>query len=1031
MKFISRFYKKIPPIDEIRPLQAKIAAICIVSLFMLLTALGIFHVTGVKTEYTLRQFFPTYHPLLKQDQMVKDRFALGDGSPYLLVANIESQSDDWSNKAHLDAVKALTEKIKSMPQIKSVSDISTLQGAVQTEGELGIGSVVDYLTPRLFKRELNKNHIISPLFVSRDAHILTIFVTAGELSSSDTELVKNQLLAEAKQDLSFATVSIGGVPAIQSDVNEILNEEVLRFIVVAFFMSLIALAVIFKNGYPIVACTVAALVTNIMSVWGIMIFGFSFNILSSTIPILVTMTVISISIHSILRLIERLNSSAATLPYHVVIWRTFRELFRPNLLTALTTSVGFFTLTLSDAPIIKEFGLSVGIALLVTWVNTAVLLPAFLLIGKKPRLRLWMSAKARWAFYIMRFNKLVLLSVVGLSVFGAWKGQSLSWEAKLFDDLPKNHAVRRTTELVDRYLGGLVPLDIEVRLPGKGDGSQNPWSHEPMVKDLELLSKQISDRKGVGSVITMTDILRSSGLMSGPKKASASEVMFLLSMSSENPLRQFLSTDNLSTRVSVRLKDIPGARMWRLVQDIKSMARNQFPTATIRLAGTAAYVHDINNALSKDLLFGFWQAMLVIFILLVISYRSLTWAILACLPNLTPPALLLGALSLWHIPIKPGIAIILSISLGLAFNNTVYLLERMRDMMAKGHSYQKALIHTFWSESNPCFFASVVLIVGFAGFAVSYFKMNQLFGVFMVLSVVTGLLGDLVLLPALLQFIFDQGLELFNMKRVRGAILVLLLSFLVFGVLDSTTQAATTAPTKSAGTTDLTALGAAMQGLVATRDETGTITMVVTEPDGQAKTREINYSRLNTTKTNNHFTLMRMVTPKDMKDMAILSVIKNGDEEKWVYLPASKQTRKISTAEGNARVLDSELYSEDFDLDIVKTANSRISKRNPDGSVAVETTLAPDKGAYSKTICYVGSNNLLKNAEVFDKKGVQLKTIEFLNYAQVAPGKWRAMKIQIVNVQNKRKTDLALSNVKVNLKLKEADFSTRTLAEGF
>src|SRR6185312_11954850 len=174
MKQIEQIVKKIPPIDEIRPLHAFFAAVGVVVLFTLLTLMGIFHVTGIKTNYSLRQFFPVHHPLLEQDDQVKERFALGGSSPFLIVANIKSQTDDLSNKSHLDAVKGLTEKIKSLPQIKAVSDITTLQGAVSTGSELGIGAIVDYLTPRLFKRELDHNHILSPLFVSRDAHILTI-----------------------------------------------------------------------------------------------------------------------------------------------------------------------------------------------------------------------------------------------------------------------------------------------------------------------------------------------------------------------------------------------------------------------------------------------------------------------------------------------------------------------------------------------------------------------------------------------------------------------------------------------------------------------------------------------------------------------------------------------------------------------------------------------------------------------------------------------------------------------------------------
>ena len=1042
----------------IRPERIRRGAQLVMLLFLLLAVVGGIESLGLKTQYNIRQFFPKYHPLLRQDEIVTARFHLQESSPVLIVVRIPDQtSEDWTTTAHLQAVRDLTAELKTFSEVREVRDIANLQGAIPQKEALGIGPIIDYLSVEALKKEIASNPVLSPFFISKDGRILTIYVVLQELTPSETGVVKRKILGAAQAKFPFAEAALGGVPAIQSDVSEIIREEVVRFIVVAAIMSFLALVLIFRNWQPILVCGLSALLTNILSVWGITVFGFNFNILSATIPILVTMTVISIAIHSILRLIERSEQFPQKNQTELIVL-TFRELYRPNLLTALTTSVGFFTLTLSDAPIIKEFGLSVGLALLFTWITVATFMPALLLLLKMPILRPWMRAKATWPFWILRNHRLVLGLILVVSGIGAWRGQHLSWNARLFDDLPENHAVRRTTEMVDHSLGGLVPLDLEIHLSASAaqkNSGDNLWAKEKRLLALDELAREIRVRQGVGSVLTMSDVLQASGLRRGVGKASPEEILFLLSMSAENPMTQYLSSDGQSTRLAIHLQDLPGSRMWNLVQDIRRAAKMKFPEAKIRMAGTAAYVHDINNALAKDMLFGFWQAMAVIFVLLVISYRSVVWAVLACLPNLTPPALLLGALSLGQVAIKPGIAIILSISLGLAFNNTVYLLERMRQMLGKGVSHQKSLFHTFWSEANPCFLSSLVLIVGFASFAVSYFKMNQLFGIFMVLSVLTGLVGDLIMLPALLQFVTEKGSQWLRVPQLdqpvareapaASTLLSLVPIFLGLSVALCPGQQVQAAPaTGSAVGSELDQLAHRMQELVSTKDESGSIEMIITDSDGSTKKREMKYSRLN--QGNGHFTVIRMLTPKDLKGTALLSIMRQSEksktgaetsqqtsqqEEKYVFLPSSKQTRKVATSEGNARVLDSELYTEDFDLATVQTATSHLLPNAPDGSSVIETQITETKSPYGKTIATVSKDAHLQKAEVFDKKGVLLKKIDFLGYTSVASGKIRAEKILIENVQNKRKTELHFKNISVNANLKEKDFTPAALGSGF
>ena len=187
----------------------------------------------------------------------------------------------------------------------------------------------------------------------------------------------------------------------------------------------------------------------------------------------------------------------------------------------------------------------------------------------------------------------------------------------------------------------------------------------------------------------------------------------------------------------------------QLLARIRLRAGAVFPDSKVQLGGMGAVVHLIQDELSKELIFGFWQAVILIVVLLAFIFRSPRWAVVACLPNLVAPISLLGYLALTHTPIKPGVAIIFSIALGLAFNNTVYVLNRMRALMRR--KGRLPVTRTFYLEGNPCLVSTLIVMIGFSVFLFSYFKLNQTFGACMLVSITAGLIGDLVFLPALLK----------------------------------------------------------------------------------------------------------------------------------------------------------------------------------------------------------------------------------------------------------------------------------------
>ena len=99
---------------------------------------------------------------------------------------------------------------------------------------------------------------------------------------------------------------------------------------------------------------------------------------------------------------------------------------------------------------------------------------------------------------------------------------------------------------------------------------------------------------------------------------------------------------------------------------------------------------------------------------------------------------------------KPGIALIFSIALGISFDNTVYLLGRLRLLRDRSKTGEISVCKAWYQEGNLCLFSSIALAAGFLVFLASYFSLNQQFGFYMVMAIIGGILGDLVLLPAML-----------------------------------------------------------------------------------------------------------------------------------------------------------------------------------------------------------------------------------------------------------------------------------------
>lgn len=997
-----------------------VKTICISSLIFIfsLTLVSVLALPKLQTQYSLKQFLPKDNPLLKKDEQTRQTFQLNESQPFIITAKIKDTNETWFHQKSIEQLGQLTDLLAHFPGVKNALSLATVQGAINNEAGLSVGPLLKNLPVATWEKETTQNPLISPTLISKDGKTASIIVNIRPLNTAEIAQLRQNLEITAAAGVPFAHIEIGGTPAVQTDVGILLQSEIRNFVILGFLACFVVLGLIFSNWSPLIISFIIILCANILVLATMALMGFPFSILSSTIPILTTVDVVSLCIHTLLRFAEE-KKHHPHLDHQQLVLRTVRAIWKPNLIASTTTMIGFASLITTNVPLIRDYGFTAGISITMGWIVTQILMLPLLMYLPGPRAREWAWSKARWGLYLFRRAGVWTFLIVLVSLGLAFKGQSLAWTARLFDDLPANHQVRLSTETIDKELGGMIPVDIEIA------GPTETWNDPILLSKLDTLLNDIRATPGVGSVVGLPDLVAAANIHHSRMPASRNslaEIFFLYSLSNESPLKNFLNADASMTRISVRTQDLPGNELHSLVQSLQTKTADLLPGMNIQVTGMGSTIHHLNNDLSHELIFGFWQSMIAIVILLTVVFRSLRWSLVACIPNLVPPAALLGFLAISQTPIKPSVAIIFSIALGLAFNNTVYFLERLR-VLSKGKSNSTLNVEkALWLEGNPCLISSLTLLAGFSVFMASYFAMNRIFGFYMLLSMLAGLVGDLILLPTLLKSCPWLLTPLnWRKEKAMATLSVFLIAFAFWGF-----------PHNASAQVTIDQITKEMSDRIRTHDEEFTVQMKIIEADGSSKDRQMKIMRLSPQKKE-HAMIARMQKPQDLKGTALLATLKGEKEDKWIYLPSTKQTRRLTGDNGKGGILGSELSTEDFDFNHEQGASSTVKKEleiKGTKYILVESDVNNTSSNYSKILSYISATEFLPiKSECYDKQGKLLKTIDFSDYKKLPGNKWRAGKIKIRNAQNKRATDIEISEIKINQNLKVSKFTPKALAE--
>jgi hypothetical protein len=217
--------------------------------------------------------------------------------------------------------------------------------------------------------------------------------------------------------------------------------------------------------------------------------------------------------------------------------------------------------------------------------------------------------------------------------------------------------------------------------------------------------------------------------------------------------RAFYTPEYQQAQVLFRVQDLGiatyGPVFTRIEGGLEQLSE-KYPGFQFELTGHAVRRWRNLYQIVVDLVASLGTAMLVIFVVLSIVYRSLRIGIISVVPNVFPLAITGTYLVCTGQALELVSVCAFTVCLGIAVDDTIHFLTRFAEEHRATGDIDLAIRRSFTQVGTALIMTTLVLVAGFSTVLFSDFRDHRIFASMGTLTIAAALFGDLVFLPALL-----------------------------------------------------------------------------------------------------------------------------------------------------------------------------------------------------------------------------------------------------------------------------------------
>jgi predicted RND superfamily exporter protein len=679
---------------------------------------------------------------------------------YLVIA---VTCDDIFAPANFARLRQLHQQIATLPGIYETLSLSNVPHA----RSLPEGAALEKLVPdgaleaaRLeeARAEATRDRLFVGNLVSADARTAALNVLLNPELTSEEQYQVTEKMYVLTQAAGFESSYFAGDPFGQWRATQAIKRDLKVFLPLTLLLISVLLWLSFRS-LSAVALPLLAIGVGLLWLLGLMAWMQAhFTILALMLPTLMLAIGCSYLIH-VLNQVGIEAEQAPDLPLVQQLQRALSFITIPVVVSALTIIAGFLSLAFTKIPAIGATARYAAVGAAFTMVLSLTLVPALLLIlhrrakmfrcGLSGTLVQQLEATGKWATAHQRLLYVLTVGIALASAVGVWH---IKINIDFFRFFKAGAETSRSLDEINRRLGGAINFDIIIEAKSAG-AFEDPRVLQRLA-ELQSYTEQLSTKGyGIAKTLSVVDFLKhlnrafhqnEDQYYALPDNPRVIEEL----LSERDQLKGFLDRDGRTARVLVRSKESSSSVMSGALAEVERKGRELLPEFRVYTTGTVVLLNRTSDQISGEQVQSITIALITIYLMLSVLFKSLRVGFTALVPNLIPVLFFFGFMGWRGIPLNLTTSLVASVVLGLAVDNAVQFIVRFRRVQRETDDLRQAIIESMRLSGRPIIYANVALAITFAIFALSNFEPVASFGLLSAVTILGCLVEDLVLLPS-------------------------------------------------------------------------------------------------------------------------------------------------------------------------------------------------------------------------------------------------------------------------------------------
>mgnify|MGYP001619386064 FL=1 len=736
----------------------------VISIVLILTAFFALQFPEIKIDTDPENMLEDNQPDRIFYRKVKKDFGIND----FIVVGVVDENGIYRTEllSRVDRAIAGILKIKGVIANDVVS-LTTTDNIKAREGVLEIRPALHQIPQKKeeldkLRRDIAANPFLNEKIVSKDGRATAIYIPIEKKDMSyrigkEVEEILKRELGESQ------TFYMAGLPIAEDTFGyEMFMQMAVSAPMAGLGIMLLLYIMLRKLGFVFIPM-MDAMFSIIWAMGALIGMGFTVHIMSSMIPIFLMPIAILNDTHVLSEFADRYP---AVKDKRKTLLEVMEELYIPSFYAPLTTAVGFASLSLTQIPPVRVFGLFTAFGILAAWLFSVTVVPASIMLmnekgflktfaheGKHPWQKRILKAIGNFSWnrnilVIIGFSVLFIIGIYGISLIQV-NDNPVRW-------FKERHPLRQADKVMNQFFGGTYMA----YLVAEGDAPEAIKSPVAM-RYLDNLQGFLEKDPIVGKTSSVVDIVKRINFVlhdedkdydAVPDNKDAIGQMLFLFQSSGDPddLDNFLDIDARQANIWIQMKGGDNQQMAEVEKKVNAFIKDNPLPPGIKLSWSGlTYINKVwQMIMVKGMLFAVIDSFIVVFLLIALQLRSPLAGLLAMFPITISIVTSYGLLGLAGKDYDMPIAVCAVLALGLGDDFAIHFFHRIKQLYLATGSLEESNTRFFQEPAMAGFRMTLVIAVGFSPLLLSSLTPYVTVGLFFASLMIFASMVTLILLPA-------------------------------------------------------------------------------------------------------------------------------------------------------------------------------------------------------------------------------------------------------------------------------------------